>query len=122
MKRDRGGVDVSIEMLFGMFAFLVACLVLFQATAYWHVRNVFDEAASEGARVAAAYNGACADGVAAAQRYVHVHAAGWSSALRVTCSNDAGGQVSLQLSASSVGVPGLPGFALRVTQTIVKEG
>ena len=63
--RDRGAVDVSVQMLFGSVAVLFALLLVFEAVAFWHARNVFDEAAAEGARVAAAYDGTCDDGVAA---------------------------------------------------------
>ncbi len=52
---DRGAVDVSIQMLFGFMAVLLTMLLIVEATSFWHARNVYDEAASEGARVAAAF-------------------------------------------------------------------
>lgn len=82
---DRGAVDVSIEMLFGAMALLMVLLLVFEATAYWHTRNVFDEAASEGVRVAAAYDGSCAEGVVAARAMVEQMASGWSDDVRVQC-------------------------------------
>lgn len=122
MRRDRGAIDVSIEMLAGMVTFLIACVVLFEATAYWHVHNVFEEAASEGLRHAAAYDGSCRDGVAATQRYVSAHAGGWSQGVQVSCVDAApGGLVTVEVTAHSVGVGGA-GFGLRVAQSLVKEG
>ena len=34
-------------------ALILFLLVVFDAVAYWHTRNIFDEAAAEGARAAA---------------------------------------------------------------------
>src|SRR5687768_9190295 len=87
--RDRGAVDVSIEMLFGLLATLLVVLVLFEAVTYWHARNVFDDAAAEGARVAAAYDGSCAEGVAVALDSLRRHGGSWSSEASVTCSDGA---------------------------------
>jgi hypothetical protein len=113
---------VSIEMLVGMVTFLIACVVLFEATAYWHVHNVFEEAASEGLRRAAAFDGSCRDGVSATQRYVAAHAGGWSSGVQVRCVDAAsGGLVTVEVTARSVGVGGT-GFGVRVVQSLVKEG
>ena len=70
MTTDAGAVDVSIQMLFGMIAVLFAMLLVFDTTSYWHGRNVYNDAAAEGARVAAAFDGTCADGIAAAEEFV----------------------------------------------------
>ena len=75
---DRGAVDVSLQMLFGAMTLLFTLLLLFETTAYWHARNVFDDAAAEGARVAAAYDGTCRDGVGAARAMVVRHAGAWA--------------------------------------------
>lgn len=116
---DRGAVDISIEMLFGAVALLMVLLVVFEATAYWHARNVFDEAATEGVRVAASYDGTCAEGVIAARAVVERMASGWSSSVRIECDRGLadGVTVSVTVSGRSPGVlAGSLGFAARVTE------
>ena len=85
--RDRGAVDVSIEMLFGLLAVLAAVLLLFEAAAYWHARNVFADAAADGARLAAAYDGSCEAGVVAARSAVERQAGAWADEVVVTCTD-----------------------------------
>jgi Flp pilus assembly protein TadG len=84
-RRDRGSVDVSIEMLFGMMGVLFALLALFEAGAYWHTRTILDDAASDGARVAAAYDGTCNGGVEVARAAVARQAGSWADAVDITC-------------------------------------
>ncbi len=86
-RRDRGAVDVSIEMLFGMFAVMATLVMIFETTAYWHARNVYDEAAAEGVRIAAAFDGSCADGIAVTRAAIARHAGGWAHDLEVTCTD-----------------------------------
>jgi len=122
--RDRGAVDASIEMLFGSMALLMVLLLIFEATAYWHARNVFDEAATEGVRVAAAYASSCDDGVAAAESVVARMASGWSSSVRIECAEAGPGtaMVSVTVSGRSPGVlAGSFGFAARVTESAPVE-
>ena len=83
--RDRGAVDVSVQLLFGVMCVLLVMGLLFETTAYWHARNVFAEAAAEGARVAAAVDGSCAVGVLAAQRWVDERAGSWGRGAVVGC-------------------------------------
>lgn len=85
--RDRGAVDVSIEMLFGMVAVLMALVLIFETTAYWHARNVYDEAAAEGVRIAAAFDGSCDAGIAATRAAIARQAGGWASELAITCTD-----------------------------------
>jgi hypothetical protein len=119
-RRDRGAVDTSIEMLFGAMALLMVMLAVFEATAYWHARNVFDEAASEGARIAAAYDGDCDTAVASARAIVERMASGWSSRVTVACVD--GPVVSVTVSGRSPGVlAGGLGIATRVTESAPKE-
>ena len=117
---DRGAVDTSIEMLFGAMALLMVLLAVFEATAYWHARNVFDEAASEGARVAAAYDGSCDDAVTSARAMVERMASGWSSRVTVRCVD--GPVVAVTVSGRSPGVlAGSLGIDARVTESAPKE-
>ena len=118
--RDRGAVDVSVQMLFGSVAVLFALLLVFEATAFWHARNVFDEAAAEGARVAAAYDGTCDDGVAAARAMVGRMAGSWADQVGVACTD--GEVVTVTVSGQTPGVVGdALGFAVSVAESAPRE-
>jgi hypothetical protein len=120
-QRDGGSVDVSIEMLFGTLALILVVLVVFDAVAYWHARNVFDDAAAEGARIAAAFDGSCASGVAAARAELTEHGGSWSRDASVSCSE--GAVVSVTVSGATPGVlGGALGFRAHVTESAPKEG
>lgn len=101
-RRDRGAVDVSIEMLFGMIAVLAALVLVFEATAYWHARNVYDDAAAEGARIAAAFDGSCDDGVAVTRQAIARHAGRWARDVDITCTD--GATVSMHVRGSTPGI------------------
>lgn len=117
---DQGAVDVSIEMLFGMMAVLFSLLLLFEASTYWHGRNVYDEAAIEGARVAAAFDGDCSDGIAAAHAVVQRTAGSWARDVAVTCTE--GLVVTVTVAGSTPGVLGdALGFRVRVSESAPKE-
>jgi hypothetical protein len=119
--RDRGAVDVSVQMLFGLMAALFALLLVFEAVTYWHARNVFDDAAAEGARVAAAFDGTCATGIAAAQQMVQSHAGAWGRDAAVTCSD--GPLMVVTVVGRTPGVLGAAmGFSARVSESAPKEG
>ncbi len=112
---------MSVQMLFGTMALLFTLLLLFESTAYWHARNVFDDAAAEGARVAAAYDGTCRDGVGAARTMVALHAKSWGSGLRVTCVD--GATVTVTIEGRTPGVLGSGlGIRARVSESAPKEG
>ena len=55
--RDRGAVDVSIQMLFGLMFVIFVMLLIFEAVTYWHARNVLD-VQRRGSAVAA-FDGTC---------------------------------------------------------------
>ena len=119
--RDRGAVDVSIEMLFGLVFTLFVILLLFEATAFWHARNVYDDAAAEGVRVAAAFDGSCAEGIAVARQSIARHAGSWAREVAITCSD--GATVAVTVSGRTPGVlSGGAGFTAHVTETAPKEG
>lgn len=118
--RDRGAVDLSVQMLFGSLALLLTLLLVFEASAYWHARNVFDEAAAEGARVAAAFDGNCPDGVKAARAMIATHAGQWSDHVVVTCTS--GSTVTVVVSGGTPGVMGSHlGLRARVSESAPKE-
>jgi hypothetical protein len=112
-------VDVSIEMLAGLMAVLFTLLLVFEATTYWHARNVFDEAAAEGARVAAAYESSCPAGVVAARNMVRRHAGRWSSGVTITCSDS--DTVIVAVSGRSPGIGGVLGIRARAVVAVPKE-
>lgn len=119
-RRDRGAVDVSLQMLFGLVATLFTLLLVFESVAYWHARNVLDEAAAEGVRVVAAFDGSCDAGVAAATAMVQRMAGGWSRGVRVECVD--GPLVTVSISATSPGVLGRSlGFPVSVSESAPKE-
>lgn len=107
-------------MLFGMIAVLFALLLVFDTATYWHGRNVYNEAAAEGARVAAAFDGTCADGIEAAQMSVRESAGSWARDVNVSCTD--GLIVTVTVSGSTPGVlAGALGFTVRVSESAPKE-
>ena len=111
---------MSIQMLFGFITLLVVVLVTVETVAYWHTRNVFDEAAAEGARVAAAFDGTCIDGVAAATALVRRHAPGWGSRVSVTCTD--GPTVVVVVTGPTMGMAGARlGLSARTVESAPKE-
>jgi hypothetical protein len=114
---DRGAIDLSVQMLFGSMAVLFVLLLIVETVVFWHTRNVFDEAAAEGARVAAAFDGVCADGIAAANAMIERSASGWSSNIEIGCT--AGVSVRVTVKGRSAGVFG---FRAQAVETAPKEG
>jgi hypothetical protein len=106
---------VSIEMLFGMVGVLFALLALFEAGAYWHTRTILDDAASDGARVAAAYDGTCSGGVEVARAAVARQAGSWADAVDITCVD--GANVTVVVTARTPGVLGAS-IGLRATAMV----
>ena len=118
--RDRGSVDVSVEMLFGMIAVLAALVVIFETTAYWHARNIYDDAAAEGVRVAAAFDGSCADGIAVTREAIARHAGGWARDIAVVCTD--GQMVSMEVRGPTPGISARAiGAQARVVETAPRE-
>lgn len=120
VSRDRGAVDVSIEMLFGTVAVLMALLLVFETTAYWHARNVFDDAAADGARIAAAYDGSCEQGIEVARLAIARHAGSWADDVDITCTDDV--LVTVAISGLTPGVVGdAVGVRARVAESAPRE-
>lgn len=114
--RDRGAVDVSVEMLFGTLCVLMTVLLVFETVAHWHARNVFDDAASEGARIAAAYDGSCDEGVAATRAAIARHATSWADQVTVECTDAA------LVTVTVVGrTPGVVGDALGLRASVAES-
>ena len=118
---DRGSIDVSIQMLFGVMCVLLVLGAIFESTAYWHARNVYGEAAAEGARVGAAFDGDCAVAVRAATSMVTDHAGSWGTGATVACTE--GAVVTVTVSGPTPGLLGAAlGFQARVRDVVPKEG
>jgi len=119
--RDRGAVDVSISMMFASVATIVGLLVVVEAAAYWHTRNLYDEAASEGVRIAAAYGGDCDQGIDAATAMVQRHGGEWADGVEVECSD--GDVVEVTVRGRSAGfLAGSSGYEVAVSAAAPKEG
>jgi Flp pilus assembly protein TadG len=97
-RRDDAGLVGAIEMLFLWMIMLAVFYFLVEVTAYWHVRNVLEEAAAQGAQVASAFDGDCnlAD---AAVRQAARRGGGWTRDLTITCT--ANDPVRVTVTASS---------------------
>jgi len=110
---------VSIEMLAGLVAVVFTLLLIFEAASYWHARTVFDEAAAEGARVAAAYDSSCTDGIAAARSMVRRHAGRWASGVSISCTE--GDVVTVTVSGRTPSAGAALGIRARVVARVPKE-
>lgn len=118
--RDRGAVDASVELLIGAVLTASLLLLVVETAAHWHTRNVLADAASDGARVAAAYDGSCAAGVDVARSAVARHGGTWAEGLRVDCSD--GSIVTVTVAGRGPGLVGsLLGHRAVVTSSTPKE-
>jgi hypothetical protein len=87
--RDDRGVANGIESLFAA-VFLIALFLFFcQVVVWWHAKNILEQAAAEGARVAAAANGSCSDASPAAVTLASRIAGGWVRSMVVDCGGGA---------------------------------
>jgi hypothetical protein len=68
--------------MFLMLLFLFFC----QVVVWWHARNILEQSAAEGARVAAAADGSCTDAGEAASSIARRIGGGWVESLDVECS------------------------------------
>lgn len=121
MRGDCGAADGGLEIMFGAVAMICFVLLIVETVSYWHSRNVFDEAAAEGARVAAAFDGTCTAGTSTARSLLERRAGGWSSGVAVGC-READGIVTITISGSTPGVLfESAGFTASVTQSAPRE-
>lgn len=121
LRGNRGAADGGLEIMFGAVAMICFVLLIVETVSYWHSRNVFDEAAAEGARVAAAFDGTCAAGTSTARSLLERRAGGWSSGVSVGCS-EADGIVTITISGTTPGVLfDSAGFTATVTESAPRE-
>ena len=121
LRGDRGAIDGGLEIMFGAVAMIAFVLIIVESVSFWHARNVFDEAAAEGVRVAAAFDGTCTAGTSTAQSLLQRRAGGWSSGVTVSCS-EADGIVTITITGSTPGVLfDSAGFRATVTESAPRE-
>lgn len=119
-RRDRGAVDVSVELLIGAVLTATLLLLVVETAAHWHTRNVLADAAADGARVAAAHDGSCTAGIDVARSAVARHGGTWAEGLRVDCRD--GSVVTVTVAGRGPGLVGsLLGHRAVVTSSTPKE-
>jgi len=84
---DRGLVE-GIEALIGAFFLILLFLFISQVVVWWHARNILEQAAAEGARVAAAADTTCDDAPDAAANMAQRLSADWVATIRVNCTGN----------------------------------
>lgn len=118
--RDLGAVDVSVELLIGAALALSMLLLVVETAAHWHTRNVLADAAADGVRVAAAFDGSCTAGIDAARSAVALHGRSWADEVRIDCHD--GAVVTITVTGRGPGLVGtLLGHRAVVTSSTPKE-
>lgn len=121
LRGDRGAADIGIELLFGAVMMIILFVLLMEATSFWHARNVLDDAASEGARVAAAFDGTCGQGETVARDRITARAGKWAAGVSVSCS-ETDGIVTVIISSTTPGLlSSSAGYQASVTESAPKE-
>lgn len=107
--------------MFGAVAMICLVLLIVETVSFWHSRNVFDEAAAEGVRVAAAFDGTCGAGTSTARALLERRAGGWSAGVSIGCT-ETDGIVTMTISGQT---PGMlldsAGFTATVTESAPRE-
>lgn len=118
---DRGAADIGIEMMFGSIVMIALFLFLIEVGAYWHARNVLDEAAAEAARVAAAFDGTCAEGIVVAEARAAARGGRWADDVEAVCS-DTGEIVTIVITSTTPGfLSSATGYEASVTESAPRE-
>lgn len=119
--RDRGAIDGGLEVLVGGVMVICFVLLIVEATAFWHSRNIMDAAAAEAARVAAAFDGSCNQATSAGRALVTRRAGGWAETVEVACARD-GDLVTVRITGHSPGILfGRLGFEVAVAESAPVE-
>ena len=100
--RDDRGLVEGIESLFAALFLILLFLFFAQVVVWWHARNVLEQAAAEGARIAASMDGSCDDAPDASRQLARRIGGGWVETLEVTCAGDTPGElVTVRLTANT---------------------
>jgi Flp pilus assembly protein TadG len=105
MSRRRGGdrgAARSVEMVLVVPILLAMVMLILQSAVWWHARNLVEQAAAEGARAAAAFDGDCADATADATAYVASVGGQWVGTPAVTCTEGTTVRVVVEAEALSL--------------------
>ena len=86
--RDDRGLVEGIEALIGGFFLILLFLFISQVVVWWHARNILEQAAAEGARVAAAADTNCDDAPDASVTMAQRLSNDWVATIRVDCTGD----------------------------------
>lgn len=100
--RGEGGAARSVELVLAVPALIAMVMLVLQAAVWWHARNLLEQAAAEGARAAAAFDGDCGDAQADASAYTSSVGGRWVSPARVTCTAGATVRVVVEAEALSL--------------------
>ena len=112
--RDDRGLVEGIESLFAALFLILLFLFFAQVVVWWHARNILEQAAAEGARIAASMDGSCDDAPDASGELARRIGGGWVESLEVTCAGDTPGElVTVRLTANTPAffLPGSLGVA-----------
>ncbi|MEL6893460.1 MAG: TadE/TadG family type IV pilus assembly protein [Actinomycetota bacterium] len=103
VRGDRGLVE-GIEALIGGLFLILLFLFISQVVVWWHARNILEQAAAEGARIAAAADTDCTHAPDAATAMALQLADNWVRSLSVDCTGDdttEGALITVTVSAST---------------------
>ena len=112
--RDDRGFSSSVEQLFAIVFLMILFLFFAQVVVWWHARNILEQAAAEGARAAAAADGACVDAGPAATSIATRLGGGWVRSMNIKCT---GGTVEGKLVTVTV-IANTPAFFLPGSLTV----
>ena len=112
--RDDRGFSSSVEQLFAIVFLMILFLFFAQVVVWWHARNILEQAAAEGARAAAAADGACVDAGPAATSIATRLGGGWVRSMNIKCT---GGTVEGELVTVTV-IANTPAFFLPGSLTL----
>lgn len=112
--RDDRGLVEGIESLFAALFLILLFLFFAQVVVWWHARNILEQAAAEGARIAASMDGSCDDAPGASRELARRIGGGWVESLEISCAGDTPGElVTVRLTANTPAffLPGSLGVA-----------
>jgi len=111
---DRGDIS-GVEILFSAVFLIALFLFICQVVVWWHTRNILEQAASEGARAAAAADGSCAAAAPAAVGLAQRMGGSWVESTNVSCSPGTIVVVVVTSDTPMFGVPGSMQVSARAT-------
>jgi hypothetical protein len=100
---DDSGLVEGIEQLFAAMFLMLLFLFFCQVVVWWHARNILEQSAAEGARIAAAADGSCTDASEAASSIASRIGGGWVESIDVECTGGAseGDLVTVSVTANT---------------------